>query len=312
MILTIPYQQDMQQFTLSDPQSGSILVTADLTSAITTFCGDYPDDPDCLARTARSPITDAGVYFILVAILTGSVIMAAFLGLSVGLRRTKSQAPEKDTILIVDDSPDIVEMIHLLLKNKGYSTLMAGGGNECLEIIRTKVPDLILLDVMMEPMDGWETLEQIKKNPETKNIPVLMITGKKLTAAEAKQYNVCIDDYIMKPFEAAELYAAVEFFLARKKKLRETLQMATRAGVPKEKVCELARLTRHISVNKKIVDILQDSHAVPQQVDLESLDKMSVVDYITHTTQDKEKRAEQLRSEINSSFRSRGLPEFTW
>ena len=84
------------------------------------------------------------------------------------------------TILVVDDSPFIVDVFVTMLERGGYRTVAAYGGEECLEILKTVTPDLILLDIMMEPVDGWETLERIKENPETKDIPVLMLTAKRL------------------------------------------------------------------------------------------------------------------------------------
>ena len=82
------------------------------------------------------------------------------------------------TILVVDDSPFIVDVFVTMLERGGYRTVAAYGGEECLEILKTVTPDLILLDIMMEPVDGWETLERIKENPRTKDIPVLMLTAK--------------------------------------------------------------------------------------------------------------------------------------
>ena len=69
-----------------------------------------------------------------------------------------------NTILVVDDSPFIVDVFVTMLERGGYRTVAAYGGEECLEILKTVTPDLILLDIMMEPMDGWETLEKIKEN----------------------------------------------------------------------------------------------------------------------------------------------------
>ena len=109
------------------------------------------------------------------------------------------------TILVVDDSPFIVDVFVTMLERGGYRTVAAYGGEECLEILKTVTPDLILLDIMMEPVDGWETLERIKENPETKEIPVLMLTAKQLTPAEAQEYGIYIEDYVLKPITHREL-----------------------------------------------------------------------------------------------------------
>ena len=150
------------------------------------------------------------------------------------------QTPEKPVVLIVDDEPNIVELITISLRTKGYATLNANSGNACLDILKKQIPDLILLDVRMEPMDGWQTLEQIKKTPDFKSIPVLMLTGDALTAQRAKQYNICMDDYITKPFLLEDLYTAIDRILMRKQKLKETLALAKNIGIEKEKLCEYA------------------------------------------------------------------------
>ena len=93
--------------------------------------------------------------------------------------------------------------------------MAAYGGEECLGILKTVTPDLILLDIMMEPMDGWETLEKIKENPVTKDIPVLMLTAKQLTPTEAEEYGIFIEDYVLKPITHRELYDAIEHVLGR-------------------------------------------------------------------------------------------------
>ena len=72
------------------------------------------------------------------------------------------------TILVVDDSPFIVDVFVTMLERGGYRTVAAYGGEECLEILKTVTPDLILLDIMMEPMDGWETLRRSRKIPRPK------------------------------------------------------------------------------------------------------------------------------------------------
>jgi two-component system, OmpR family, response regulator len=314
MYITVPYLADMKTFTLTNAQDGSLLVSADLSAPVAAFCTDYGSDPDCLALSAPAPSAapDSGLYVVLAAVLSVSVILAAGLVYMATRRRPEASTPEKRTVLVVDDEPDIVHLIHLFLDRKGYATLGAASGKECLAIIGKQIPDLILLDVGMAPMDGWQTLGQIKKDPDTKSIPVLMLTGKRLTAAEAKQYKLCIDDYIEKPFQQAELYAAIDSILERKQKLKDTLVLAKKAGIKQETFCEFARLTRRISVDKKIVDILQVPQAVPMTVDMDTLDRMSVVDYLNVKTHDHEKRVEQLRLEINTSFRSKGLPELTW
>lgn len=314
MIITIPYLQDMQKFSMSDSRDGSILVSADLNPPVAVFCTDYPNDPDCLVRISpsKSAVPDSGTYLVLAVLFSASVIIAAGMAILTIRRRTKEQTPEKQVVLIVDDDPDIVNIIDIFLDQKGYATIKASGGKECLDILRKQIPDLILLDVRMEPMDGWQTLEQIKKNPESKSIPVLMLTGYRLTAAAAKQYNICIDDYIRKPFKLNELYTAIDNIVVQKQKLKGTLVLAKQAGVDKENFCEFAKLSRRIWVNKKIIDILQKPEDIPVWGDLSDHEDKAVIEQIHVTITINEKRVEQLRQEINSAFRSKGLPELSW
>src|SRR5208337_1623075 len=109
------------------------------------------------------------------------------------------------TILIVDDSPFIVDGLAAILSRKVYTPVCANGGDECLTILKTVIPDLILLDIMMEPIDGWETLDRIKKNPVTKDIPVLMFSAKKISPGEAEEHSLKIEDFISKPVNPAQL-----------------------------------------------------------------------------------------------------------
>lgn len=312
VILTVPYVQNMETFSVTDIRKGTVLLTADLTGPAAQFCTDYPQDPDCLTRgvPARASVTYTSVYVLLAALFTLSVLIAAAITVIALRKKDAARQPEKKTVLITDDDAEIVRLISLLLEKRGFAILTARGGKECLEILKKQVPDLILLDILMEPMDGWQTLEQIKDNPATKMIPALMLTGKKLTPSEARRYKHCIDDYIQKPCMPQEIYAAVDSILERKRALKETLTLAKKAGVEKEKVCELARLTRRMSVNRRIVDVLGVANAVPVAADLDDLDAMSVADYITVRNKSYEKQIEQLRVEINATFRLKGLPEF--
>jgi two-component system, OmpR family, response regulator len=299
---------DMQKFTLSDYQEGSLLASVDLDPTVVAFCRDYPNDPDCLVLA--SPSTSAEPYsgrpLVLATLFSASVFITAGMAIWTIRRRAKK------VVLIVDDEPDIVNLVTIFLRTKGYATLNANSGNACFNILKKQIPDLILLDVRMEPMDGWQILGQIKKNSDYKSIPVLMLTGSTLTTEMAKRYNICMDDYITKPFHLEDLYAAINRILIRKQKLKETLVLAKKVGIEKETFCEYATLTRRISVNKRILDILDVPQAIPAQADLETLDDMLVVDYINVKTRDNEQRAEKLREEINSALRSKGFPELGW
>lgn len=311
--ITVPYLQGMKTFSLTDSRGGSILLLADLDAAMTQFCTSYPADPDCLVHTPSAPTTAPVAFpYLIQTVLFASILISAGLALVTTLRRSPGEVPEKETILVVDDEPGVVGMLKSVLGRKGYLIQTATSGKECLESLQKKIPDLILLDVMMEPMNGWQTLEQIRKNPGTKSVPVVMLTANQLTAAEAKKYQICIDDYIMKPWGPDELDSAVEYFLERKRKLKNALQLTSRAGVDKEKVCEFARLDRRLSANRKIVDILRFQRAKTEPKGTDALETLAVADHINFLNTVYEKQILKLRQEINSSLVSKGLPEFTW
>ncbi len=101
-------------------------------------------------------------------------------------KRLQRQMIMTDSILIVDDSSFIVEGLVAILK-KSYRTLAGYGGQQCLDILKKEKPSIIILDIMMEPIDGWETLARIKENPDTRKIPVLMFSAKKISAKEAEE-----------------------------------------------------------------------------------------------------------------------------
>lgn len=114
------------------------------------------------------------------------------------------------TVLIVDDNPDIRELFAVTLVSLHYSTLTAPGGLECLEMLTKVRPDIIILDVMMWPLDGWQTLRKIKECPDTNSIPVIMITGKDATYEEQQKFSRYYADYITKPVTRASLQEIIE------------------------------------------------------------------------------------------------------
>ncbi len=97
----------------------------------------------------------------------------------------------------------------MLLSRDEFRVISAPGGGQCIDLLRSEMPDLILLDVMMEPMDGWETLERLKNNPRTTGIPVIMLSGKNPTQGELEKYGSCFTTYMRKPVSYRDLYTAI-------------------------------------------------------------------------------------------------------
>ena len=189
----------------------------------------------------------------------------------------------------------------MLFRSGGYRTVAAYGGDECLEILKTVTPDLILLDIMMEPMDGWETLERIKENPATKEIPVLMLTAKQLTPVEAQEYGIYIEDYVLKPITHRELYNAIEHVLSRRQSIKSDIDLARKSGFDAEVITEYARLSKSIDVNRRLMKILETTYNYNDS-------KLRINDEISRAIKSmetnirfQENRFQQIKGEISGS-----------
>ena len=122
------------------------------------------------------------------------------------------------TILIVDDEILLREMLRDVFTVAGYNVITAENGKQCLEKIEQNLPDFVLLDCSMPIMDGFETLEQIRKNSKFVNLPVMMFTALSGEAEQIKGLSLGADDYITKPFKTPVLLTKVKNILDRKKK----------------------------------------------------------------------------------------------
>jgi two-component system, OmpR family, alkaline phosphatase synthesis response regulator PhoP len=116
-------------------------------------------------------------------------------------------------VLVVDDDPSIVEMIRLGLETDGMHVLSAGDGAEALDVLKHEPVDVILLDIMMPRVDGWMALMEIRTNPATADIPVIMLTAKTQLAEQTAGREAGASDYINKPFTPKDLVAQVREFL---------------------------------------------------------------------------------------------------
>ena len=121
--------------------------------------------------------------------------------------------PEK--ILIVDDEENITEFIARALRLHGFKTICAHDGDQALSTVEEELPDLIILDLMLPKMDGWEVCRRVKSSPATKKIPIIMLTARTSTEDVVQGLNLGADDYIKKPFPLDELLARVKVLLRR-------------------------------------------------------------------------------------------------
>jgi len=161
-----------------------------------------------------------------------------------------------DTVLVVDDSPFIVEGLVALLK-KTYNAIPSSGGEECLRILRTEMPSVIILDIMMEPMDGWETLSRIREDPRTRHIPVLIFSAKKISFEEAEAYRIRIDDFMTKPVSPHEILSAVAGILERQNRKKRILVQWTARGLPREKIEEFLALSSNLEIDTSLLAALK-------------------------------------------------------
>jgi two-component system OmpR family response regulator len=203
-----------------------------------------------------------------------------------------------DSILIVDDSPYIVDGLVALFKRKGFKPVAAHGGEEAISILLTSKPDLILLDIMMEPMDGWETLEKIKANPETCDLPVLMFSAKKISPEEAREHSLSIEDFVSKPVNPAQLLDSIQRIFERRSSVKLEATVARDAGLDATIICEYSALRKSIDVDRNLLMVLKNScgmhipgHVVPED------------DLLAITRLHEKIKADEIRlKEINEKF----------
>jgi two-component system KDP operon response regulator KdpE len=120
--------------------------------------------------------------------------------------------PRSFTVLVVDDEPRLVDVVRLNLEVEGYRVVEASNGYEALERLKEDLPDLIILDVMMPELDGFETLRRIR---EVSNVPVIMLTVRNEEADRIRGLEIGADDYLTKPFSPRELQSRIKALLRR-------------------------------------------------------------------------------------------------
>jgi len=124
----------------------------------------------------------------------------------------------RETILIVDDEEDILELLKYNLSREGYKVISATTGEEGLKLAKTKVPDLMILDLMLPGVDGLEVCRELKSDKNTANIPIIMLTAKSEEADMVTGLELGADDYIPKPFSPRVVLARMKSIFRRKAK----------------------------------------------------------------------------------------------
>ena len=138
---------------------------------------------------------------------------------------------QQPLILIVDDVPENLQVLGTILEAKNYEIAIAANGQQALDLIDDILPDLILLDVMMPELDGFEVCRQLKKTKPTDKIPIIFLTAKTDTDDIVKGFEFGAADYVTKPFNSSELLARVYTHLELKKVENERIQKEKLQGI---------------------------------------------------------------------------------
>jgi DNA-binding response OmpR family regulator len=118
-------------------------------------------------------------------------------------------------VIYIEDEQEMIDLVRLILTRKGFEVIGANGGRKGLKLVKDQLPDLVLLDLMMPDMDGWEVYQQMKADEKTRQIPVIVITAKAQSIDKVLGLHIAkVDDYISKPFSPQELLDSVEKVLA--------------------------------------------------------------------------------------------------
>jgi DNA-binding response OmpR family regulator len=119
-------------------------------------------------------------------------------------------AAQPKRVVCIEDEPEMIDLVRLILGRKGFQVIGANGGIEGLDTVRREKPDLVLLDLMMPDMDGWEVYQQMKADPGLRDIPVVVVTAKAQSIDKVLGLHIAkVDDYITKPFGPQELLESV-------------------------------------------------------------------------------------------------------
>ncbi len=169
--------------------------------------------------------------------------------------KSKKEIDLGKTILVVDDEKDILEMLKYNLEREGYNVLTAQNGKRALEQAQTH-PDLIVLDVMMPEMDGWEVCKRLKRNEKSSSIPILFLTAKGAEVDEVLGLELGAEDYIVKPISPRKLIA----------RIKTALRRGEAAGVGVEKPAEIIRVEQlEINVPNYTVKLGKEEIFLPKK-----------------------------------------------
>ena len=136
------------------------------------------------------------------------------------MTESESVQREQPVVLAADDDEDILSLVAFRLERSGYTVIQARDGQEALELARTERPDLVVLDVMMPKLDGFELTRRLRAEEATSRMPIILLTARAQDADVQTGFDAGADDYLRKPFSPQELRTRVQAILARRSSVR--------------------------------------------------------------------------------------------
>ena len=143
--------------------------------------------------------------------------------------KPRQNAREGTRVLIVDDSATIVALLKKFLQQNGYATLEAGDAETGVELARTERPDLVFLDIVLPNMNGFQALRILRRDPLTKDIPIIMISGNEQATEQFYAQRIGADDFMKKPFSRSEVFVRIERLLDQDKALKRPAPLGSQA-----------------------------------------------------------------------------------
>jgi len=114
-------------------------------------------------------------------------------------------------IIYIEDDPEMIELVHIILNRRGFKVKGTQWGRQGVDMVQQDRPDLVLLDLMMPDLDGWDVYHQLKANPDTQDIPIIVISAKSQPIDRVLGLQIAkVDDYVSKPFSPHELISSVD------------------------------------------------------------------------------------------------------
>ena len=210
--------------------------------------------------------------------------------------------PLGQKVLYIDDESLLKMAFVETLKQQGYNAKGAVSGREALEMVEAEVPDIIILDIMMKPMDGWETLTRIREREESRSVPIIMQTGKSLTIKDFIKYGDQIEDYLIKPVRLPDLVKAIEGVWERKNIIRAELDKAVASGGSQEDIDEYILLRRRTIICRRLIEILGRIYPIQfNDVKIESDFDLPELHDVINRYETEKKRCKELRAKLFGS-----------